>query len=124
MEDKAVTHPPLQHWLQNFSDKNLGEEQRTEYGVVFLETLILSAVTYRQCSLQLAGDCAEAVEHKVFTHAVDPLAAGRQSAAHKVTTFPLTGAETPHDLHKKTAYYLKTPGLEENPKQLLVMWRH
>lgn len=52
----------------------------------------------RQCSLQLAGDCAEAVEHKVFTHAVDPLTAGRQSAAHKVTTFPLTGAETPHDL--------------------------
>lgn len=108
MEDKAATHPPLQHWLQNFSDKNLGEEQRTEYGVVFLETLVLSAVTYRQCSLQLAGDCAEAVEHKVFTHAVDPLAAGRQSAAHKVTTLPLTGAETPHDLHnKKTAYYLK-----------------
>lgn len=30
----------------------------------------------RQRSLQLAGDGAEAVKHKVFTHAVDPLAAG------------------------------------------------
>lgn len=68
----------------------------------FWDTLICgswSSVTYRQRSLQLAGDGAEAVEHKVFTHAVDPLAARRQSAAHKVTSFPFTGAETPHDLH-------------------------
>lgn len=55
--------------------------------------------TYRERSLQLAGDGAEAVEHKVLAHAVDPLASGRQSAAHKVTAFPLTGAEAPHDLH-------------------------
>lgn len=52
----------------------------------------------RQCSLQFAGDCAEAVEHKVFTHTIDPLTTRRQSAAHKVTTFSLTRAETPHDL--------------------------
>lgn len=61
-----------------------------------------SAATYRQRSLQFAGDRAEAVEHKVFTHAVDPLTAGRQGAAHKVATFPLTGAETPHDLWRES----------------------
>lgn len=66
--------------------------------MIFPDTLIVAAA-YRERSLQLAGDGAEAVEHKVFAHAVDPLAAGRQRAAHKVTTFPLTGAETPHDLH-------------------------
>lgn len=55
----------------------------------------------RKRSLQLAGDGAEAVEYKVLTHAVDPLTAGRQSAAHKVSTFPLTRAETPHDLHSQ-----------------------
>lgn len=54
--------------------------------------------TYRERSLQLAGDGAEAVEHKVLAHAVDPLAAGRQRAAHKVAAFPLPGAEAPHDL--------------------------
>lgn len=59
----------------------------------------LRATSYRQCSLQFACDGAEAVEHKVFSYAVDPLAAGRQSAAHKVTAFPLTGAETPHNLY-------------------------
>lgn len=60
-----------------------------------------SAVPYRQRSLQFACDCAEAVEHQVFTHTVDPLAAGGQSAAHKVTTFPLTGAKTPHNLQRQ-----------------------
>lgn len=69
--------------------------------LIFVYTLIsvLSARTYCQGSLQLASDGAEAVKHKVFSHAVDPLAAGRQSAAHKVTSFPLTRAEAPHDLH-------------------------
>lgn len=73
-------------------------KQRRECAAIFSDTLIEAAV-YRERSLQLAGDGAEAVEHKVFAHAVDPLAAGRQRAAHKVTAFPLTGAETPHDLH-------------------------
>lgn len=73
-------------------------KQRRECAAIFSDALI-EAAAYRERSLQLAGDGAEAVEHKVFAHAVDPLAAGRQRAAHKVTAFPLTGAETPHDLH-------------------------
>lgn len=58
-----------------------------------------SVTTHRERSLQLASDCAEAVEHKVLSHTVDPLSTGRQRATHKVTAFPFTGAETPHDLH-------------------------
>lgn len=54
--------------------------------------------TDRQRSLQFPRDGAEAVEHEVFAHAVDPLAARRQRAAHKVSSFPLTGTEAPHDL--------------------------
>lgn len=92
----------LQHWDQHFTVRTFYSRSRRVKELWYFWTLwslLLSTVTYRQRSLQFAGDCAEAVEHKVFAHAVDPLAAGRQSAADKVTTFPLTGAETPHDLH-------------------------
>lgn len=60
--------------------------------------------THRERSLQLAGDCAEAVEHKVFSHTVDPLTTGRQRATHEVATFSFTGAEAPHDLHREVEH--------------------
>lgn len=66
-----------------------------------LPRLPLRVTTHRECSFQLAGDCAEAVEHKVLSHAVDPLPTGRQRATHKVATFSFTGAETPHDLYRE-----------------------
>lgn len=96
---------------------------RRECAAIFLDTLI-EAAAYRERSLQLAGDGAEAVEHKVFAHAVDPLAAGRQRAAHKVTAFPLTRAETPHDLNagrhtwvQHTAQQYDTKKKNKNPQR-------
>lgn len=66
-----------------------------------LHPWVALVTTHRERSLQLAGDCAEAVEHKVFSHAVDPLATGGQRATHEVATFSFTGAEAPHDLHRE-----------------------
>lgn len=88
---------------QSFSSRSRGGTVRWYFWTLWSE--LQRAATYRQSSLQLAGDGAEAVEHKVFPHTVDPLAAGRQSAAHEVTAFPLTGAETPHDLHRESPVY-------------------
>lgn len=97
---------PKQHLRFKLQSQNvLWQKQR--YSLTFWSKL-LSAVTYRQRSLQFAGDCAEAVEHQVFTHTVDPLAAGRQSAAHKVTTFPLTRAETSHNLQRECHTCIQT----------------
>lgn len=52
----------------------------------------------RQRSLQLASDCAEAVEHKVLPNTVDPLATRGQGTANKVTTLSFTRTEASDDL--------------------------
>lgn len=54
---------------------------------------------YCQGSLQFAGDSTEAVQHKVFSHAVDPLSSRRQRTAHKVSPLSLTRTEASHNLH-------------------------
>lgn len=56
------------------------------------------APAYRKTFLQPAGKRAEAVQHQVLTHTVDPLALRRQRAAHKVPAFCLPRAKTPHNL--------------------------
>ena len=58
--------------------------------------------THGQSSLQFAGGDAEAVQHQVLPHAVNPLSPGGQDGTHKVPTLPLTAGETPHNLqHRK-----------------------
>lgn len=58
--------------------------------------------THGQGSLQFAGGDAEAVQHQVLPHAVNPLSPGGQDGTHKVPTLPLTAGETPNNLqHKK-----------------------
>lgn len=58
----------------------------------------MRSLTHRQSSLQLAGDCAEAVEHKVLPNTVDPLPTGREGTANEVTTFSLTRTEASDNL--------------------------
>ena len=104
-------HPQCQDLNKNITVRALCSMSRGGNVPLYFWTLwsvLLSPITYRQRSLQLASDCTEAVEHKVFTHAIDPLATGRQSAAHKVTAFPLTRAETPHDLHGESHKCIQT----------------
>lgn len=60
------------------------------------------SLTHRQSSLQLAGDCAEAVEHEVLPNTVDPFPAGREGTANEVTTFSLTRTEASDNLDTKT----------------------
>lgn len=55
-------------------------------------------LTHRQSSLQLASDCAEAVEHKVLPNTVDPLATRGEGTANKVTTLSFTRTEASDNL--------------------------
>lgn len=56
---------------------------------------------YREGSLQFASDGAEAVQHIVLSHAVDPLATRRQRAADKLCPLSHSRTETPHHLREK-----------------------
>ena len=58
--------------------------------------------THGQSSFQFASGDAEAVQHQILPHTVNPLSPGGQDGTHKVSTLPLTAGETPHNLqHRK-----------------------
>lgn len=114
----VATKSSFTHMFQHFTVRTFcGRGVNKQQYSLTVWSKLLSAVTYRQRSLQFACDCAEAVQHQVFTHTVDPLAAGRQSATHKVAAFPLTRAETSHNLQRERATHAF------KPTQSINMWR-
>ena len=82
--------------------------------------------THCQCSLQFAGGNAEAVEHEVLAHAVDPFSTWRQRTAHKVTAFSFTAGKTAHNLRsQQETYTQKTTNMTISVaifSKLLAVW--